>query len=56
MENWIRQFKWYFFESLPSAYQKKALQEVIEELRPELYTEKGWFADYRRLRLIAVKV
>ncbi len=56
MENWIRQFKWYFFEDLPSAYQKKALQEVIEELRPELYTAKGWHADYRRLRLSAVKV
>jgi trans-aconitate 2-methyltransferase len=52
MENWIKQFKFYYFEDLPGT----ALAETVAELRPELYTEQGWVADYRRLRVEAVKV
>jgi hypothetical protein len=29
---------------------------VEEEVRPELYREGGWFADYRRLRVNAVRI
>ncbi len=56
MEDWIRQFKWYYFEPLIPEQQKSALAEVIEELRPILYGEDGWVADYRRLRIMAVKI
>jgi trans-aconitate 2-methyltransferase len=52
MENWIKQFKSYYFEKLPPA----VLAEVVAELRPELYSERGWVADYRRLRVVAVNV
>ena len=55
MENWLRQFKWFYFEGLETSQQERALQEVVEEAKPALHTEKGWFADYRRLRLVAVK-
>jgi trans-aconitate methyltransferase len=55
MENWIHQFKWYYFEPLPPADRKAALEEVIEGLRPQLHNENGWFADYRRLQFIALK-
>jgi trans-aconitate 2-methyltransferase len=50
MEDWIKQFKSYYFEKLPPS----VLAEVVAELRPELYSEKGWVADYRRLRIVAV--
>ncbi|MBV9294819.1 MAG: methyltransferase domain-containing protein, partial [Acidobacteriaceae bacterium] len=33
MENWIRQFKWYYFESLATSERQNALREMIEELR-----------------------
>ena len=56
MENWIRQFKWYYFKALPVTQQRQALTEVIDELRPRLYRDDGWIADYRRLRVVAVKV
>lgn len=56
MENWIRQFKWYYFEGLSSAQSEKALQETLEELRPALLDHGTWTADYRRLRIIAMKV
>ncbi len=55
MENWIHQFKWYYFEALPPADRQSALAEVIEQLRPHLYSDAGWFADYRRLQFVAVR-
>jgi hypothetical protein len=55
METWLRQFKWFYFEGLESSQQQKALQEVVQRLRPALLNENGWFADYRRLRIVAVK-
>jgi hypothetical protein len=52
MEHWIKQFKLYYFEGLPPT----ALSEVVSELRPKLHTDQGWLADYRRLRVAAVKL
>jgi len=51
MENWLKQFKLYYFEGLPPT----ALREVVSILRPKLHKETGWLADYRRLRFVAVK-
>jgi trans-aconitate methyltransferase len=55
MENWIRQFKWYYFENLPVAQRTAMLAEVVAALRPKLFRDGIWFADYRRLRVVAVK-
>jgi trans-aconitate methyltransferase len=55
MANWVRQFKWFYFEGLQPGQQKEALAEVIEELRPSLWSTQGWHVDYRRLRISAVK-
>jgi trans-aconitate 2-methyltransferase len=52
MENWIKQFKLYYFENLPAA----ALAEAVADLRPKLHSGQGWVADYRRLRIEAVKL
>jgi len=56
MANWVRQFKWYYFEALRAGQQKEALREIIEELRPALRSGEVWYADYRRLRISAVKI
>lgn len=53
MENWIRQFKWYYFEPLPADRRLSVLTDVITALRPKLYRGGTWFADYRRLRITA---
>jgi hypothetical protein len=52
MKNWLKQFKLYYFENLPPS----AIDEVIEDLRPKLHNDKGWYADYRRLRFLAVRL
>ena len=56
MENWLRQFKWYCLDGLAEDQKIEALQEIVELLRPGLYGEGGWQADYRRLRIVAVKI
>jgi trans-aconitate methyltransferase len=56
LANWINGFKWYYFDGLPAAQRAQALKEVVEELRPVLRTPNGWYADYRRLRISAVKL
>ena len=55
IENWIRQFKWYYFEALPRDKREQALTATIELLRPHLWDGDHWSADYRRLRIVAVK-
>ena len=34
----------------------KAIEEVVEELRPIAFQNGHWVADYRRLRFVAVRV
>ncbi len=55
MENWIRQFKWYYFEDLPTTQRTAVLADAIAALRPKLFRDGTWFADYRRLRIVSVK-
>jgi trans-aconitate methyltransferase len=55
MEEWLRQFKWYYFEGLPREQRNKALADVVLELAPKLRSGGQWIADYRRLRIVAVK-
>ena len=56
MANWLRQFRWRYYEALPVAQRQPALQETVESLRSVLLRDGNWFADYRRLRITAVKV
>lgn len=55
METWLRQFKAYYFDALTPPQREAALREVVDELRPVLYREGKWTADYRRLQIAAVK-
>jgi len=55
MQNWLRQFSWYNFEVLAPGQREQALAEVVEVLRPSLYRDGVWTADYRRLRIVAIK-
>lgn len=56
MEQWLRQFAFWEFKPLGPQQQRSAMQQVVAELRPVLHDEEGWKADYRRLRVAAVKL
>lgn len=52
---WIRMFGAQYFIGIPDAVQPKLVQEITDLLEP-YYNENGqWYADYKRLRFIAVK-
>lgn len=54
LREWLEMFAGSYFEGIPGA-ERDALVRVIEErLRPELFRDGAWWADYRRLRIDAV--
>ncbi|NMG08535.1 class I SAM-dependent methyltransferase [Brasilonema sp. UFV-L1] len=55
MQNWIKMFANSFFNGLPTTVQISTLADIENQLRPTLYKNDTWFADYKRIRVIAIK-
>ncbi len=53
--DWLSMFGSAFFKGLPPEEQMEIMEEVQESLRSELLIEGKWYADYKRLRLKAIK-
>jgi SAM-dependent methyltransferase len=54
--NWLLQFRGAYLDALDAADREAVLDLAVRRLRPILYGENGWFADYRRLRFVATKL
>ncbi|RKR85021.1 trans-aconitate methyltransferase [Mucilaginibacter gracilis] len=52
---WITMFGSQFFEGVPADEVQILLKEITEILRPAYNEDGQWYADYKRLRFIAVK-
>jgi hypothetical protein len=48
-------FKESMFLAIPDDAKENVLARVEEKLRPVLFKDGDWFADYRRLRVVAHK-
>jgi trans-aconitate methyltransferase len=55
MVNWIEMFAGGFLSGLSEEVRSRAILAVEERLRPTLYRDGHWSADYRRIRVVAVK-
>lgn len=55
LENWIRMFRGGLMKLLTDNDQKAVITEVKTALRPILFKDGDWFADYRRLRITGCK-
>jgi trans-aconitate methyltransferase len=55
MRNWITMFGSYYSAKLTPEKRESFLRRVEELLHPELFRDGQWMADYRRLRLVAVR-
>ena len=55
MVNWLQMFRNSVLAAFSEDTQAKILANVVEQLRPTLYKNGTWFADYRRLRIVAIK-
>ncbi|HEY9658983.1 MAG TPA: SAM-dependent methyltransferase, partial [Allocoleopsis sp.] len=55
MVNWLQMFAHSWMQALPPAQQQTLVRSIAEQLKPTLYRDGTWIADYRRIRIIAVK-
>lgn len=55
LQNWISMFANSFFQAIPADQQLRILADIEKRLHPKLYQDGTWFADYRRIRVIAFK-
>lgn len=55
MSNWLKMFRGKLLALYPEQMQIKIIAGVEEELRATLYKNGQWFADYHRIRIVAIK-
>jgi trans-aconitate methyltransferase len=55
MQNWLKMFANSFFNGLSVDTHMSTLTDIENQLRPTLYKNGTWFADYKRIRVIAIK-
>ncbi|GAB3907661.1 class I SAM-dependent methyltransferase [Mucilaginibacter boryungensis] len=52
---WLNMFGPSFFKNIPETELKQILEEITDILEPDYNKDGEWYADYKRLRFIAVK-
>ena len=55
LRNWLFTFADNVIESLPANKREGVIGQVERELRPRLFRDESWYADYRRIRIVATK-
>jgi trans-aconitate methyltransferase len=55
MANWIEMFASRFLAALSADQKAIALRAIEQRLKPLLYQDGAWIADYRRIRIVAIK-
>ena len=55
IEDWLRMFASGFFTGIEPTITNEIVKEVQHVLRPKLFTDGKWYADYRRIRILAKK-
>ncbi len=53
LTDWLEQFGAYFFEGVTPADKIDILDATQTALRPSLFRNGRWYADYKRLRVVA---
>lgn len=55
LRNWLFTFADNVVESVPESKREDVIAQVERALKPALFRDGSWFADYRRLRVVAYK-
>ncbi len=55
LRNWIQMFGDRIFANVSAEVKQQALESTEEKTRTQLFKDGNWFADYRRLRIVAYK-
>ncbi|MBU7584112.1 MAG: methyltransferase domain-containing protein [Nostoc sp. TH1S01] len=56
IKNWLEMFASAFLAKLSDAEKVEVIRYVEDYLQPTLYRDHAWTADYRRIRILAIKV
>ncbi|MBG48387.1 MAG: SAM-dependent methyltransferase [Pseudozobellia sp.] len=56
LQDWIHMFALPFFEGVEAENVETIIAEVEQTIKPELYQEGKWLADYKRIRVVAQKI
>ncbi|WP_013324775.1 class I SAM-dependent methyltransferase [Gloeothece verrucosa] len=56
IQNWIEMFGKSWLLIVPEPERAEILQQVEAQLKTKLYRDQTWFADYKRLRIVAIKL
>jgi len=54
LREWLEMFAGPYFEGIPPEERTALVNAIEDRLRPDLYRDGAWWADYRRLRVEAV--
>lgn len=55
IEDWLEMFGSPFFEGLAADEKERVKKDVVENIKPFLFRHGNWYADYKRLRVVAIK-
>lgn len=55
IRNWIEMFGKSFLAKLSAKEQENLFSNIEQSLRPTLYRDETWIADYKRIRVLAIK-
>ncbi len=55
LREWLEMFAGAYFENIPANERDALIRDIEQKLRPGLWREGAWWADYRRLRIKARK-
>lgn len=55
LRNWLITFADNVIESLPESKREDVISGVERDLKPALFRDGSWFADYRRIRIVACR-
>ena len=55
MRHWIEMFGGHFLSRVPEERREEFFRHLEDELRPVLFRNGSWHADYRRLRVVAYR-
>lgn len=54
LREWLEMFAGNWFTGVPAAIRERLIGEIESRLRPQLFRDGSWWADYKRLRIIAL--
>jgi hypothetical protein len=55
MAKWFTMFGSSLFQEVPAAELSQILNEITDLLQPACEVDGQWYADYKRLRFVAIK-